>query len=66
MGEGSDVPVNEVNDCKDSLPSFPIEFEISEIYNTDETGLYFRAVPNRSWKLQNEKCKGGKIAKERL
>ncbi len=32
----------------------------------DEIGLLWKGVPNRSLVLQGEKCKVGKLAKERL
>jgi len=32
----------------------------------DETGLLWKGVPNRSLVLQGEKCKAGKVAKEKL
>jgi len=32
----------------------------------DETRFFWKGVPNRSLVLQGEKCKAGKLAKERL
>jgi hypothetical protein len=32
----------------------------------DETGLFWKGVPNRSLVLQGEKCKVGRLAKERI
>lgn len=37
-----------------------------DIWNTDETGLFFRALPNKTLCLKSDPCKGGKISKERL
>jgi len=36
------------------------------IYNADETGLFYKMLPNRTLKFKGEKCSGGKISKERL
>ena len=33
-------------------------------YNTDETGLFFRALPAKALILKYEKCVGGKHSKE--
>ena len=32
----------------------------------DESGLFWKVVPNRGLVPQGERCKGGKLAKERL
>jgi hypothetical protein len=36
------------------------------IYNTDETGSFYRTVPTRTFALKQDKRVGGKLAKERL
>ena len=36
------------------------------IFNTDETGLFFRALPTKSMVAKGDSCKGGKVAKERV
>ncbi|XP_025405571.1 tigger transposable element-derived protein 6-like, partial [Sipha flava] len=36
------------------------------IFNCDETGLFFRALPDKTLCLKNEICRGGKKAKDRL
>lgn len=41
-------------------------FDPKDIYNGDEIGLFFRALPTKSLALKGEKCTGGKISKERL
>lgn len=38
----------------------------SDIFNTNETGLYFRALPEHSYALKSEKAKGAKTNNERL
>ena len=37
-----------------------------DVYNADESGLFFRALPNRTLALNSEKCAGSKLSKERL
>ncbi|ESO04001.1 hypothetical protein HELRODRAFT_136350, partial [Helobdella robusta] len=36
------------------------------IFNADETGLYYRSLPQRSFVLKSDKRKGIKTAKERI
>ncbi|XP_012938262.1 tigger transposable element-derived protein 4 [Aplysia californica] len=41
-------------------------FEAKDIYNADETGLFFGCLPSKTMKLKGETCTGGKFAKNRL
>jgi len=36
------------------------------VFNADETGLYFRALPEHTYAFKNEKTRGTKISKEHL
>jgi hypothetical protein len=38
----------------------------SDIFNCDETGLMFRAIPDKTLTMKNDKCFGRKITKQRL
>lgn len=48
------------------LPDLLTSFEPEDIYNCDETGLFFRCLPSRTLAFKGDQCKGGKIPKERL
>jgi hypothetical protein len=37
----------------------------NDVYNADETGLFFKLLPDRSMVLPKESCNGGKKSKER-
>lgn len=37
-----------------------------EIFNADETGLFFRLTPDKTLKFKGEKCIGGKLSKDRI
>lgn len=37
-----------------------------DIFNVDETGLFFKCTPNKTLAFKDEKCHGGKLSKERL
>ena len=41
-------------------------YQPCDIFNVDETGLFYRAFPNKSLAVRGSQCKGGKNSKERL
>jgi len=47
-------------------PRIQDRYAASEIYNCDETGLYYRALPEGTMCFKNEKLSCGKKSKERL
>ena len=65
-GEAADVPEYVVADWAKRLSSITAGYAMADIYNADETGLYFRALPNRSMVLHDDPCKGIKTSKERI
>ena len=42
------------------------EYEAKDIYNCDESGLFYRILPNRTLAFKGQKCAGGKMSKERI
>ena len=48
------------------LPTLLKEFQPVQIFNTDETGLFYRCLPDKMHVSKNKKCAGGKLSKERL
>ena len=42
------------------------KYELNQIYNADEFGLFYRAQPEKSLHLKDERCVGGKHSKLRL
>ncbi|XP_050063252.1 tigger transposable element-derived protein 6-like [Aphis gossypii] len=65
-GESNDVNIDSVNEWKLKISEYVKDYDACNIYNCDETGLFFRAIPNKTLKLKGEQCKGGKLSKERL
>lgn len=65
-GEAADVNPNTVSDWLKRLPSIIEGYEPKNIFNADETGLFYRTVPTRSMVAKGDRCKGGKVAKERI
>lgn len=42
------------------------EFEPDDIYNADETGIYYRMLPKRTECLKNDTASGYKVKKDRV
>ena len=65
-GESADVAVDTVKSWKERLGSIISGYEIQDIWNLDETGLIYHALPDKSLFAKSKKCKGGKKSKEHL
>ena len=48
------------------LPSVVEGWSPENVYNCDETGLYYRAIPDGTYTTKGEKVSGGKKSKNRL
>lgn len=65
-GEGSAV---NLDSCEKWLENFrPLlqEYEERDVYNVDETGVFYKLLPERSLAVKNETCHGGKKHKDRV
>ena len=65
-GESADVPEAAVQDWAQRLPEICKDYAPKNIFNADETGLYFRALPTRSMVVKGDPRKGTKSSKERI
>ncbi|XP_030749426.1 tigger transposable element-derived protein 6-like [Sitophilus oryzae] len=65
-GESADVDEVTVEDWKTKLTAIIKEYDTKDIFNADETGLYYMAMPNKTFALKNDKCAGKKSAKQRV
>ena len=65
--EGQDV-INEMTaPCREAtLPNIISRYDSSDIYDADEFGLFYKALPTKSMHLKGEKCSGGKNSKIQL
>ncbi|XP_025198312.1 tigger transposable element-derived protein 6-like [Melanaphis sacchari] len=54
------------NWLKTEWPKIISEYTPDNVYNADETGLFYRALPEHSYLFKNENAKGCKISKERI
>ncbi len=48
------------------IPVILNEYDAKDVFNVDETGLFYRATPDRTLILSKEQYKGGKKSKERF
>jgi len=65
-GESANVNVEIEENWKANLASIMEGYEPENIFNMDETGYFFRELPNRSLAQKKAACKGGKMAKDRI
>ena len=49
-----------------TLPTILSKYDLNQIYNADEFGLFYRAQQNKSLHLKNEHCVDDKHSKLRL
>jgi len=65
-GESASINDSTIEEWTNRLPTILDGFEAEDVFNADETGLFYRATPDRSLVLSKEECKGGKKSKERF
>ena len=65
---GESASVNEVdaNIWKNSLREKILKYNPVDIYNADETGLFFKCMPDKTLAFKDDKCYGGRHSKERV
>ena len=66
-GEGNAVtPEMTASWNETCLPTILSKYELKDIYNADEFGLFYQALPDNSLHYKGEHCNGGKHSKVRL
>lgn len=65
-GEAADVNPDTVDSWKERLQHMIRDYDEKDVYNADETGLFFRVLPNKTFSIRGETCCGGKASKERI
>eukprot|EP00795_Rhopilema_esculentum_P003457 gene3456-biopygen1621 len=65
-GESADVAVDTMKSWKERLGSIISGYEMQDIWNLVETGLIYRALPDKCLFCQINRMKGGKDIQERL
>ena len=64
-GEGDDVPVITVHAWIERLPEITQGYALCDIWNMDELGLFFKALPEKGLAEKSISAKGGKKCKQR-
>ena len=65
-GERADVSTVVVADWKQRVPEIIKEYAARDVYNMDETGLFYRDTTKSTYFVKGEDCAGGKRSKERI
>jgi hypothetical protein len=47
-------------------PSIREGYVDKDVFNADETGIFFQLTPDRTLTFKGEKCVGGKLSKEQI
>ncbi|XP_071041913.1 tigger transposable element-derived protein 6-like [Parasteatoda tepidariorum] len=55
-----------VDSFKKRISGLLENYKKEDIFNADECGLFYRAMPNKTLATIGDKCKDGKISKERI
>ncbi|XP_057653885.1 tigger transposable element-derived protein 4-like [Diorhabda carinulata] len=67
VGESLSVQQSDVHDGLEKVwPTLRAQFSDDEIFNADETGLFYKLTLDKTLKVKGEKCKGEKLSKERI
>lgn len=65
-GESGAVNKQDANQWKKDLEEMIQDRNPKDIFNVDETGLFYKCTPDRTLAFKDEKCHGGKLSKERI
>ena len=65
-GESGDVSGPTVESWKERLPELIEGYSSDDIWNIDETGLFWKALPDRGFGSKGKECKRGKKSKLRF
>jgi hypothetical protein len=65
-GESAGVDLQTVDNFSSHIPEICSDFKPCNIFNCDETGLYYRTLPVKTLSIKGASCKGVKNSKERL
>ncbi|CAG8665499.1 13361_t:CDS:2, partial [Gigaspora rosea] len=62
--ESKSVPIEDLADQRRKLAELLLQYKPEDVYNADETGLYYRMMPNQT--LASKPVKGQKKVKDRV
>lgn len=65
-GESGAVDINACSQWINDLPALLGDYSPNDIFNADETGLFFKCLPDKTFTFKGISCHGGKYSKERV
>ena len=65
-GESGDVHGVTIDSWKERLPEILEGYAKEDIWNIDETGVFWQALPDHGFGSKGQQCKGGKKSKQRV
>ncbi|XP_057327565.1 tigger transposable element-derived protein 6-like [Microplitis mediator] len=66
-GDAASADLEEAEDWKNTkLQELIAGYDQKTIFNADELALFYRQIPKKSFVKKGDRCKGGKMAEERL
>ena len=66
-GEANSVNCADVRNWIEQIwNKIKVDYKENEIFNIDETGLFYNLTPDKILSVKGEKCIGGKLSKERV
>lgn len=65
-GEKNYVDHQDVTNWLEKWETIRQEYADEDIFNLDETGLFFNLAPDKTLRVKGENCAGGKLSKERV
>ena len=63
-GESGDVSGETIASWKERFPEILRGYEEKNVYNIDETGCFWKALPDHGFIQKGRQCKGGKRSKQ--
>lgn len=65
-GEGGSTDSEVINEWIQRLPEICLPYEPEDVFNIDETGLFYKQRPKKTYAISTDSCIGGKESKLRL
>jgi hypothetical protein len=66
-GEENDAPRDVASSWREEqLKDVIKKYSLNDVYNADETALFYKFMPNKTLAFKGERCTGGKNSKERI
>ena len=65
-GESGEIQEQAIISWMERLREICIGYRLQDIWNMDETGCFFRVLPDKTFSERGTRCKGGKSSKQQV